>query len=69
MNQTQKSISTVFVLSFLFTFSGFTQSLQHLVIWGTTTDKTEILEKIDNYDWSKTLVFMATEFIRSDQLK
>lgn len=33
----------------------YAQSLQHPVIWGTQDDRSEILEKIENYPWAKTM--------------
>lgn len=36
--------------------TGYAQSLQHPVIWGTVDDRSKILEKIANYSWASNMV-------------
>lgn len=52
-----KNLIVVFVLFKVFFLSG--QSLQHPIIWTTNAEKSEVLSKIDNYDWAKSIVAKA----------
>lgn len=58
-----KKIILLFIL-----FKGFCligQSLEHPVIWTTTTEKPAILAKIDKYPWAKTIVNQVKNLIDS----
>ena len=59
---TKNTLLTLFLFKILFISA---QSLQHPVIWTTPTEKTDVLAKIQNYDWASSIVTKAKGTIES----